>query len=251
MVEIFGKCSRLLNKIALNMEDGFFSLLCAKESDKLLSEFVFFLKGEERTGYIAQSGVLRQPVVAKPGNFVQREHHVAQTGILQHQDIVKSDDIVQHEYRVAQYHLQLTSQIKNILNLLDILKHLGLAKLPTSLLLEKNLLLLKLSVLNACQQIARPLTETEKPIALKIRKTNLRRLPKLDPPKLGRTHQEVSEFIKGKERTQNLEVFNRFSHIGRRTLKRKLSELIKAGTIKRLTDGKKVFYTPGDTNSHS
>lgn len=229
MVEIFGRCSRLLNKIVLNIEDSFFSDLYAKESDKLLSEFVFFLRreGEGRVGHIAQSGVLRQLVVVKPGNVVQHECHVAQCCQL------------------------LISRIKNILNLLDILKHLGLAKPPTSLLLEKNLLLLKLSVLNACRPIARPLTEAEKPIALKIRKTNLRRLPKLNPSKLGRTHQEVLEFIKSKERTQNLEVFSRFSHIGRRTLKKKLSDLARANVIKRIPDGKKVFYTPGDTNSHS
>ncbi len=220
-VEIFGRCSRLLNKIALNTEDGFFSRLCAKESDKLLSEFIFFLRreGEEHANYIAQSGVLRQRVVAKPGN------------------------IVQHEYRVAQCYQPLISQIKNILNLLDILKHLGLVKSPTPLLLEKNLLLLKLSVLNACQPMARLVTEAEKPVHLKIRKTNLRRLPKLNPPKLGQTHQEISEFIKSKERTQNLEVFSRFGHIGRRTLKKKLSDLARANVIKRIPDGKKVFYS--------
>ena len=201
-VEIFGKCSRLLHKIALDIEDGFFSQLCARESDKLLSEFIFFLRceGEKHTGY------------------------------------------------VAQYHLRLISRIKNILNLLEILKHLGLTKPPTPLLLEKNLLLLKLSVLNSCQPTARFMIETEKPVPLKIRKTNLRRLPKLnqpklDPPKLGRTHQEVSEFIKSKERTQNLEVFSRFSHIGRRTLKKKLSDLARANVIKRIANGKKVFYS--------
>ena len=194
IVEIFGRCSRLLNKIALNIEDGFFFQLCAKESDKLLSEFIFFLRGGGERHNVAQSGE------------------------------------------------QLISQIKNIFNLLDIIKHLGLAKPPTPLLLEKNLLLLKLSVLNTCQSTARLVTEAEKPAPLKIKKTGLRRLHKINPPKLGQTHQEVLEFIKSQERTQNLEVFSRFSHIGRRTLKRKLSELIKAGAIKRLTVGKKVFY---------
>ena len=250
MVEIFGRCSRLLNKIALSIEDGFFSQLCAKESDKLLSEFVFFLRreGDGCAGYIAQSGVLRQQVVAKPGNIVQHKCNVAQNHILQHKDVAKYPQIVQRKIYVAQSGEPLISQIKNILNLLNILKHLGLTKLPTPLLLEKNLLLMKLSVLNTCQSTVRLITETEKLVPLKIRKTNLRRLPKLNPPKLGQTHQEISEFIKSKERTQNLEVFSRFSHIGRRTLKRKLSELIKAGTIKRLTDGKKVFYAVSTKN---
>ena len=44
IAEIFGRCSRLLNKIALRMDDSFFSDLCFKESDKLLLEFIFFLK---------------------------------------------------------------------------------------------------------------------------------------------------------------------------------------------------------------
>ncbi len=202
-VEIFGKCSRLLNKIALNTKDGFFSRLCAKESDKLLSEFIFFLRGEgsKHAGYIA------------------------------------------HKCNVAQCCQPLILRIKNILNLLDILKHLGLAKSSTPLLLEKNLLLLKLSVLNACQPMARLITETERPIPLKKRKTNLRHPPKLNPPKLGQTHQEISEFIKSKDRTQNLEIFSRFNHVGRRTLKKKLSDLSRANIIKRIPDGKKVFYS--------
>ncbi len=200
-VEIFGRCSRLLNKIPLNIEDGFFSQLCAKESDKLLSEFIFFLREEEskRAGYIAH----RQPLI---------------------------------------------SRIKNILNLLNIIKHLGLTKPLIPLLLEKNLLLLKLSVLNTCQPTARLIIETEKPVPLKVRKTNMRRLPKLNPVKLGQTHQEISEFIKSQERTQNLEVFNRFSHIGRRTLKKKLSDLARANVIKRIADGKKVFYSAPTEN---
>ncbi len=190
IVEIFGRCSRLLNRIALDIEDGFFFRLCVKESDKLLSEFIFFLKNKY----------------------------------------------------VAQYHPPLISRIRNILNLLDILKHLGLAKLPASLLLEKNLLSLKLSVLNSCRPIARPFAETEKPIVPKIKKTSLRRLPESNRPKLGQAHQEILEFVKSKERTQNLEVFSRFNNVGRRTVKRRLSGLIKAGAIKRFTIGKKVFY---------
>jgi predicted HTH transcriptional regulator len=68
---------------------------------------------------------------------------------------------------------------------------------------------------------------------------------KLRPlPRLDQTHKEILGFVKTKERVQNLEVFNQFAHISRRTMKRKLSELIKANAIKRFTDGKKVFYFP-------
>jgi hypothetical protein len=203
------------------MDDSFFSDLCFKESDKLLLEFIFFLK--EGGG-----------------------ENVAQTNVLQHKDVVKPDDIVQHGYRVAQYPPRLISQIKNILNLLDILKHLGLAKPPASLLLERELLLLELAVLDACRPAPRLPSKTGKPISRKGMKVNphssLRPSPK-PAPKLGRTHKEILELIKGKERTQNLEIFGRFNHITRRTLKRKLSELIAIKTIRRFTENRKVFYS--------
>jgi hypothetical protein len=202
IVEIFGRCSRLLNRIALNAEDGFFSQLCIKESDKLLSAFIFFLREE------GDRSVVRRP------------------------------QIVQREHRVAQYRLRLISQIKSALKLLEILKHLGLAKLPTSLLLEKDLLLLELAVLNTSRPAAVSSGGTGKPVMPKPRK-KLRPLPRLD-----QTHKEILGFVKTKERVQNLEVFNQFAHISRRTMKRKLSELIKANAIKRFTDGKKVFYFP-------
>lgn len=193
IVEIFGRCSRWLSKIALNAEDGFFSQLCVKESDKLLSEFIFFLKGEENVRHVAQCC---QPLI---------------------------------------------SQIKNILNLLDILKHLGLAKPPTSLLLERDLLLLELSVLDISQPMVWLPEEAKEPVIPKVKKTNLHPLPN-PSPKLGKVHREILEFIKNKERAQNLEVFNQFAHISRRTLKKKLSELVGANVIKRIADGKKVFY---------
>ncbi|MEK7154425.1 MAG: hypothetical protein AAB792_02625 [Patescibacteria group bacterium] len=202
IVEIFGKCSRLLNKTALNIEDDFFSRLCAKKSDKLLSEFIFFLKREGRDG--------------RPGAVAAH----------------------QRSY-VAQYYQRLISKIEDILNLLDILKHLDLAEPSASLLLEKNLLLLKLSVLNAVSQTAAFCGKAEKPVPLKPKKP-----PRKKPSSsiLTPAHLEISEFVRSKERVQNSEVFSQFPQISRRTMKRKLSELIKSGAIRRFTDGKKVFY---------
>lgn len=228
MVEIFGRCSRLLNKITLNAGDDFFSRLCTKESDKLLSAFIFFLRGEESARSnteryehrIAQSGVLRQQVVAKPGNIVQRYPSVAQSGG------------------------RLISQIKNILNLLEILKHLGLAKPPTSLLLERDLLLLELSVLEVCRPAETFPVKTEESAALEVKtSTKARKSNPRSLLALGRLHKEILELIKSKERIQNLEIFSHFAHITRRTLKRKLSNLTKAGIIKRSAKAKKVFYT--------
>ncbi len=204
IVEIFGRCSRGLNRIALDTKDGFFSQLCAKESDKLLSEFIFFLK---------KAGEGQKRRIAKPA------------------DITRG-------YHVAQYRLPLISRIKSISKLLEILKHLGLTKAPTSLLLERDLLSLELSVLNAYRPTAVSSGKTGKPASPSPGKTP-------HPlPHLGQAHKEVAEFIKSKEQVQNSEVFAQFAHISRRTMKRKLSELIKASAIKRLAKGKKVFYLP-------
>jgi len=192
MVEIFGRCSRELNKVALNAKDGFFSRLCAEKSDKLLSEFIFFLKewGNKNT---------------------------------------------QHDTRVAQCGLGLIFQIKSTLNLLEILKHLGLAKPPTSLLLEKNLLLLELSVFDTLQPEPVLSGKAREPILPKPRK-------KPRPGPLGQTHKVIAEFIKARGQVQNTEIFGQFGRISRRTLKRKLSDLIRANSIKRITNGKKVSY---------
>ena len=215
LVEIFGRCSRLLNKIALGAGDDFFSQLCIKEADKLLSEFIFFLRKEGKV----------------------RNRYVGQNDIFQHKNVAKYPQIVQHKTYVAQSGRQLIFRIKNILNLLNILKHLGLAKPPTSLLLERDLLLLELSVLDISRPAAVSSGKAGKPASPKIKKA-------ANPlPRLGQTHKEVLEFVKSKEQVQNSEVFSRFSHIGRRTMKRKLSELIKANAIKRFTEGRKVFYS--------
>ena len=56
------------------------------------------------------------------------------------------------------------------------------------------------------------------------------------------THKEIKEFVVSRGQVRNTDVFAEFSGITKRTLKRKLSELIRAGVIKRLAQGKKVFY---------
>jgi hypothetical protein len=223
MAEIFGRCSRLLNKVALKTEDEFFSRLCAEEADKLLSEFVFLLRGE----YFRVSAVQREK--------------------LQGQDAAKNGGAEKLLY-VAQCEMRLALRIEKILSLLNILKHLGLIKPPTSLLLEKNLLLLKLALLDVFKikvskaQITRE--KKERVTSSKEKKT----LPVLSKPKpnqieLGKSHRKVLEFIKSKGRVQNTEVFSQFRNFSRRTVKKKLSELARAKMIKREAEGKKVFYS--------
>jgi hypothetical protein len=221
MAEIFSRCSRLLNKIALKAEDEFFGRLCAEEADKLLSEFVFLLKGE----YFGISA--------------------AQKEKLQGQGAVKNGGAGRAKYNVAQCKMRLLFRIEKILDLLNILRHLGLAKPPTSLLLEKNLLLLKLAVLDISKPKMQANKEKKEQVASNAEKKTLPVLskPKPNQLKLGQSHYKVLEFIKSKGRVQNTEVFSQLKNFSRRTLKRKLSELAQAEAIKRITDGKKVFYS--------
>lgn len=221
MAEIFGRCSRLLNKIVLKAGDGFFGRLCAKESDKLLSEFIFLLKGEYFGVFTAQNEELKRQGAIRGGN----------TGGL--------------ECYVAQCKMRLVFRIEKILSLLNILKHLDLVKPPTSLLLEKNLLLLKLAVLDISEPGAQTPKEIKKQTAPRAGETVSADLPepKSNQLQLGRLHHEVLEFIKSKDRVQNMEVFSRFGKVSRRTMKRKLSELTRARAIKRIAEDRKVFYS--------
>lgn len=197
---IFAKCSRLLSGISLKIGDSFFSELFKKESDKLLAEFVTFLKIEGEAG------------------------------------IARSGKIAQYENRVAQYcRQQLTFQIKNILNLLNILKYLNLTEPVSPLLLEKNLLLLELSVLNSSADRS-PELKVGGIIPETSKKQNKIRSG------LSETHDRILELIETGGKVQNSEIFGRLPEISKRTLKRKLSELIKSSAITRHTEGKKVFY---------
>ncbi len=190
MVPIFASCSRLLSSVAQNLGDKFFFDLCEKESDKLLSEFIRFLKFSEGD---------------------------------------RAD--------VAQCASTLILQIKNIINLLSIFNHLGITKPPTSLALERDLLRLWLSVLDSG---GAGLINQRVPMRVgskEIKKVKPRHKFVLSPK-----HKEILELIKNNEMVQNLEIFGKFADISKRTIKRKLSELIKSNNIKRKTDGKKVFY---------
>jgi hypothetical protein len=196
LITIFARCFRQIAKLSATVDDGFFVDLLNQESERLLRDYIIFLK---------------------------------------HKGIAAGANYVAHYYQSK----DLIFQIKNILNLLDILKHLGLKEPITPLLLERDLLLLKAFILNNSQFQE----------ALNVKRGNPVTKFKKDQPKfsplpnhLGQAHKQIAQFMANHERVQNIEVFAKFSHIAKRTLKRKLSELTEIGAIKRTAIGKKVFY---------
>ncbi len=193
LVKIFARCFRQIAKLSATTDDKFFVDLLNEGSEKLLEQYIIFLRCE--------------------GTVNDGAH-------------------------VAQYEAKLVYQIKNILSLLNILKHLVLKEPIAPLLLERDLLLLESAIFN---------NHLGKKVNSKIDKQNLK--PEKNqinsqtfPDFLGFAHKQIAQFVASRERVQNIEVFAKFSDIAKRTLKRKLSELVEASVIKRTATGKKVFY---------
>ncbi|MBI2062799.1 MAG: hypothetical protein HYT61_00995 [Candidatus Yanofskybacteria bacterium] len=148
---------------------------------------------------------------------------------------------------VAQYGSALIFQIGSITGILEIIKHLKLIDQITPLLLELELLELKLLLLNFRKTTSSGGdVNTNNDLAANTKKKNIKKITK--SLELSELHKQIADFIKSENRSQNLEIFSKFDFISRRTLKRKLSELVGAGAIKRIGLGKKVFYTaPADS----
>jgi len=242
LIKTFANCFRLLVKLNADTQDGFFVDLLAGESDKLLAEYIELLKttGENKPTERTTSQVVQNARLAM--SYKQHLHNVAQTKILQHQNVAKSADIVQHLSNVAQCRHTLVSRIKSILNLLNILNHLDLAKAATPLLLKRELLKLQLLLLNYNRPESLP-RGIEVSGNLAAQKNNDKN-KNTKPVELNELHKQIAGFIQSKERVQNIEVFGQFADTTKRTLKRKLSELIKAGVIQKQAKGKEVYYFP-------
>lgn len=203
IVAIFAICFRSLSFLS-RVNDNFFVEMSEKETDKLLSVFIKFLK-------------------------------------------LKSDEIAQHEGHVAQYCLaELISQIKKILEVVALYRHLKLLDSPTSLLLERNLLLLEKYALEST-----PAVEVKKPAReqapAKQAKTAKKEIAPTgepaSPTQLNGVHKQILDMIKGRDRVLNTDVFTHFPGISRRTLKRRLSEMIQTHSITRHSEGKRVYYS--------
>ncbi|MEX2053267.1 MAG: hypothetical protein WD898_03520 [Candidatus Paceibacterota bacterium] len=132
------------------------------------------------------------------------------------------------------------SQVESFLEFIHISRHLKLTGLATSLLAEQDLLNLKIQLLNFKIRESKPVK------AIKVEK-KAEKKPK-SSNELSPVHMQIASFIRQSDRIRNLDVFKKFSTISKRTMKRKLSELIQAGSIKRTIEGKKVFYSPAQAN---
>lgn len=137
---------------------------------------------------------------------------------------------------VAQYKRELNFKLKEITNLLVILKYLDFLKPMISLSLEKTILELRLQILDFGKK---------KSVISRNKSQNGMITDRLNPNiKLNNLHNEISKLIKSQGKVRNLDIFIKFSYISKRTLKRKLSELVLAGAIRREARGKTVFYFP-------
>ena len=184
LVKTFAGCFRLLMKLNIGVKDLFFSNLCGDEADKLLAEYIKFLK--------------------KAGDR-NNSSHVAQSG----REIIYC--------------------IGNILNLLAILRHLNLLNQTTSLLLEKELLFLKSSVLDFKKQSSKSAKNRkgDRQPSAKLLKDSVQK-PVFS---LNQSHNEIASFVRSKGKVRNIEIFTKFTDTTKRTTKKKLSELVKAGVI--------------------
>lgn len=217
LVKIFAKCFRLLAKLNADTQDDFFVVLLAGESDKLLAEYVELLKttGENKPTERTTSQVVHSARLAMSYKMLYKNN-------------------------VAQCRQTLVSQIKNLLLLVGIIKHLELFGDTTPLLLERELLKLQLLLLNYDQSKLLPRgAEVSNNLVIKKNNDNNKNAK---PVKLNELHKQIAGFIQSKERVQNIDVFGQFASTTRRTLKRKLSELIEAGVIKKQAKGKEVYY---------
>ncbi|MBI2670153.1 MAG: hypothetical protein HYX20_03345 [Candidatus Yanofskybacteria bacterium] len=208
LIKTFASCFRLLAKLNAGMQNSFFVNLLAGESDKLLAEYVKFLKIKCTTSQVVHNARLA----------------------------------MSYRNNVAQCQCAIVNQIKTILNLLNILNYLNLIKLVSPLLLERELLKLQLLLLNYNR--TEPLSRGIEVSNNSVIKENNYKNKNAKPVKLNVLHKQIAGFIQNKKLVQNIEVFGQFADTTRRTLKRKLSELIKASVIKKQTKGKEVYYFP-------
>jgi hypothetical protein len=132
---------------------------------------------------------------------------------------------------------ELYNQIQNIIRLLEIVKYLNLSEPITPLFLERELLKLKNSIIGFYVLTPDLNAKAEKPSRSVISE---------ELKKMGHLHQRIFDLVKSQGQIQNSEIFKTIPGLSRRTLKRKLSELVKLNVIRRVSEGKKVVYSISD-----
>lgn len=242
--EIFGKCYRLMHRVGAGMGDEFFAGLWSRESDSLLSDFIVFLKVKGEM--LAQ--VVTQLSLGKKQNSESKVESATSESI-------GSETFMRHGFanwqsRVAQCRKKINDRIERILELLEILKHTAQTTGTTPLLLERELLRFRLAVLDSSGAGAPTVRRTASDKSTKTADSEKQKSSSQTEIKLDQTHKQILQFIKSKtanggevdKKVQNTEVFTHFPDIHRRTLKRKLSDLAAAGSLRRAQKGKSVYY---------
>lgn len=235
--EIFARCYRLMYQVGASISDEFFADLWSRESDRLLSDFIIFLRvrGERLAQGQSKSDFSARPDLAKVGKSM-----IPQSNPSQHsENVAKNGRIVQCLDNVAQCSKALGTRLQKIFELLEILKHIGQTDAATPLFLERELLKLRLAVLNSIDLPKQLKNQKDRRFSESSRSPS----PVQDETKLFGVYKEILNFIKSRgDQIQNTEIFARFGNIHRRTIKRKLSDLVLSGFIIRSAKGKRVYY---------
>lgn len=148
-------------------------------------------------------------------------------------NVVHSDHVVQHKDCVAQYnHDIFFAQIDGMISYLELLSHLKKIKTTSPLLAVKNMLFLKISILNS--QRSQIIVKKEIKPKEKQEKSE----------KINGLAEKIFDFIsKSEQPPDNKAIFSNFSKTSIRTLRRHIKALLIAKAIKRHQSGKTVTYT--------
>jgi len=198
----------------------------------------------QHMSYVAQTGSATFKNVVEPNEIVQHVNYDAQTGLLRHQDGTKSSDIVRRMNHVVQCQIALIYQIKNLINILLILKTNNFDKVNT-LLAYRNLLRFESSIYDFSKTNFKDL-ELQKKNSKNGGELNVKKPVTQSPQNKIKLNDTKREILKHMERqgksVLNKELFDKFSNISKRNIKRNMKELIDDDLVSRKAEGKKVYY---------
>lgn len=232
---IFSKCLTSICLAVFEAEDKVIKEKLNQFVNKLLISFISVKNKGENQVTLTNILQFEKEQVANYPNIVQHDSCVAQPDILKHpqQNVSKYPNIVQRNTYVAQYWDDIFfAQIDGLIGYLELLSHLKKTKTASPLLAVKNLLFLKISILNS-QKIQF------------IAKKEIK--PKEKQEKNQKTNslaEEIFDFIsKNEQPSNNKAIFSNFSKTSIRTLRRHIKILLSAKIIRRHQNGKIVTYT--------
>ena len=144
---------------------------------------------------------------------------------------------------------ELYSKLDNLIQVAEILHHAGevnkidLLHMLKSLLLFKGRMLESKKLLQLADSPAKLKNEAVDQV-ISVPKQVIPKYAKLNPIK-----KDLLGIIKNKKEVLNLDLFALMPSLSKRSIKRHLSELIHSGYVSRKSQGKKVYYTAGDSHT--